>query len=96
MLLLEFQLEGLGQSGQLSQGDFKPARDPPHVPPGRVDATRLDVGNPGRVDLRPQAELLLAEVDLSPKLPDCPAEANLWIFATRHLWEGMRLPPPRP
>lgn len=91
-----FTLEVLGQRRQLRKRHLEAARDPSHVAPGGIDATRLDVGDPGRMDLRMQAQRLLTELDLGPQLADREAEAYLRVVTAGHLLEGMRLLPPRP
>ena len=61
-----FDLEILGQGRKQRQRDAQSHRDPADVSPGRIDAAGLDVGDPGRVDVGPQPEGFLAQVDLHP------------------------------
>src|SRR5690349_15573599 len=79
------ELEILGEGGQLRQRHPQTLGDPPHVAPGRIDASRLHVRDPGRMDVSCQPECFLAQLPLAAELPNGLGEADLRVVGARHL-----------
>lgn len=58
--------------------------DAPDRAPGRICPPRLDVGDPGRVDLGQVPEFFLAEATLGPQATNRPPKSRLRFFARCH------------
>jgi hypothetical protein len=78
----------LGHVGQLAKWDIETVGDAADISPRRVDAAGLDVGYPGRVNIRPLAKRVLAHVDLKAEGADGLSKARLGIIAAGHWGEA--------